>query len=334
MNEQSFVARLSRISQGFTEAKIILAAVELGLFDRLSKRAATATELAAELEVTERGIEILADALVANAYLHKKGAHYNNTAEVDRYLVRDSPDSVAYITGHRNQMFRSWARLEDVIRHGQQRAERDKATLSDPEANRNFILGMVEVSRQRVGPVIDRLPLKGAQLLIDLGGGPGQYACEAVRRHPALRATVVDLPLTIEVAKEYIAAQQLSAQVTTMVCDFFREPSLPLEQPADLVFISQVLHAEGPAENCALLATLRSHLRPGGWVVVSENLVDPSRTNPVQAAMFAVNMLAGTTRGRTYTAEEITAWLAQAGYEPATVEHVAERTSLISARAR
>ena len=327
-----FELQVTRAANGFQEAKVLFAGVELGLFDRLGEGPATARELAAGLEVTTRGIEILADALTATGYLTKEEGLYANAAETDRYLVRGRPGSNAFIMGHRNQMFRSWANLEEVVRHGQTVREKDKATLADREANRNFILGMAEVSRERVGAILERLPLEGARRFVDLGGGPAHYACEAVSRHPGLAALLVDLPLTVEVAREFIAEQDCSDRVTTQVCDFYTEPALDLGEPADVMLVSQVLHAEGPDENRALLHKIAPCVRPGGTVAIVENLVDPGRVSPVHAAMFAVNMLAGTQRGSTYTAEEVGGWLREAGFAPGPVDEIAPRTQLILAR--
>ena len=50
--------------------------------------------------------------------------------------------------------------------------------------------------------------------------------------------------------------------------------------------------------------------------------------------MFAVNMLAGTARGRTYTESEIGSWLDEAGFAPAPAEEVAERTWVVLGRKR
>ena len=332
MSDETFAARLARVGAAFQESKILLLGVELGLYERLARGPATAAQLAEDLAATRRGIEILADALVATGYLVRRGKRYENSPDVDRYLVRGRPESLAHIMGHRNQMFSSWARLDAVIRHGQRRDERDKPTLTDPSANRNFVRGMAEVGVARVGPVLERLPLDGAQHLVDLGGGPGHFACEAVRRHADLTATVVDLALTVGVAKEYIAEQGLADRVSTRVCDFFGADSLDLGGPADGVLISQVLHAEGPEQNRALLEKVHPHVVAGGWVAVVENLIDESRVAPVGAAMFAVNMLAGTARGRAYTAREISAWLSSAGFAPAPPVRIAERTWLLLGR--
>lgn len=328
---EEFEKHITRIANGFQQARVLQLGVELRIFDRLAEGAATAAELAADLELQRRGVEILCDALTALGLLAKDGDRYHNPPDTDRFLVRGRPESNASIIGHRVQMYHSWGRLADTIRNGLQRDEYDKETLADREANRNFILGMAEVSRERRDPILDALPLHGAERFVDLGGGPAHYACEAVRRHPGLRALLVDMPLTVEVAREYIAGQGLQDRVETRVCNFYLEDSFDLGVPADVMLISHVMHAEGPEENAALLRKAHPNVVDGGTVAVIENVVGEDRVSPVPAAMFAVNMLAGTARGRTYTAAEIGGWLADAGFEAGEPIEIAPRTTLILA---
>lgn len=332
MRHENTPERIARISGGFQEARVLLLGVELGLFERLDGRPTTAAELAAELDATLRGVEIVCDALVAMELLHKEESAYVTRPDAAAILCPGRPGSMTHILRHHAGMFQSWARLHETVRRGLAVPEHEKDTLTDPAANRAFILGMAEVSRPRLGPVVDHLPLDGARHFVDVGGGPAHYACEAVRRDPRLTATLVDLPLTVEVAKGYIASQGLTERVRTVVCDFYHEEHIPLAEPADVVFVSQVLHAEGPDENRALLRKIAPHVRPGGWVVVSENMVGADRTSPAAGALFAVNMLAGTQRGRTYTEAEVAGWLREAGLVPEPVDPVLDRTWLLRAR--
>jgi len=327
---EPFAERLRRVGGAFQETKIVTTAVTLGLFELLASRPHDAAEAQRAVGAeARRGVEVLLDALVALGYLTKAEGVYDLTEGSRRYLVAGGPESVAHITAHRDLVFRSWARLDELVLHGRQLRDEAKPTLADPVANRSFILGMAEVSRERLDLILQALPLDQVDRLVDLGGGPGHYACAAVTGHGVPQATLVDLPLTVDVAREYIAGQGLSDRVNTVVCDFYRAPTIDLGGLADGVLLSQVLHCEGPAENLALLQRIAGSLRPGGWVAVCENLVDPERTSPVAGAVFAVSMLAGTERGRTYTAAEISAWLARAGLAVRPVVHVAPRTGLV-----
>jgi hypothetical protein len=63
-----------------------------------------------------------------------------------------------------------------------------------------------------------------------------------------------------------------------------------------------------------LLRRVHAALAPGGTIAIAEFLVDADRRGPVGALIFAVNMLANTEAGGTYSFEEIAGWLAEAGF--------------------
>lgn len=97
------------------------------------------------------------------------------------------------------------------------------------------------------------------------------------------------------------------------------------------MLISNIFHAEGPDENCKLLEKVHSITLKGSTVAIVENLVRGDRTEPKEGAMFAVNMLAGTPRGKTYTEGEINTWLKKTGFTPQSCENLAPRTWIILA---
>jgi roadblock/LC7 domain-containing protein len=71
---------------------------------------------------------------------------------------------------------------------------------------------------------------------------------------------------------------------------------------------------------------------PRGRLIVHENVVDLDRTTAKEAALFAVNMLAMTAGGRTYTEREIAAWGEAAGFTFASGERIHARSYLLSFR--
>jgi len=48
--------------------------------------------------------------------------------------------------------------------------------------------------------------------------------------------------------------------------------------------------------------------------VIQDFILDPGKTAPKSAALFALNMLTGTRGGSTYSESEYTAWLEAAGF--------------------
>ena len=80
---------------GFWSSKVLLSAVELGVFTLLRDRKMTGTELAKEIGMHPRGISDFFDALVAMKFLDREGdgaaARYSNTELTALYLDRESP---------------------------------------------------------------------------------------------------------------------------------------------------------------------------------------------------------------------------------------------------
>ncbi len=326
--------QLEKIANGFMQAKILLAAAELRVFERLRAPGATAEALVRAHDWDLRATEILLDALCAMELVQKDGEVYRNDSGFETHLVEDAPGQFVAMLRHRNLMFRDWAHIEDRVRGAGGFGAARRPQIADPGANENFIRAMYAASHASAAAVAERIGLDGVRSAADLGGGPGHYLVEFLRRAPGLEPYLIDLPLTLEVARRILADVPECEKIRFVAWDFYADP-VPEGLPEfDLVFVSQVLHAETPGANLDLFRKLRPRVALGGRLVVHENVVDPSRTSPRAAAIFAVNMLAMTPGGRTYTEREIVEWGIEAGFEFERAERVGERSFLISFRRR
>jgi len=323
---------LHRVSTGFMGAKIALAAAETGLFEIVAGgEGLTAEDAARRAETDPRATEIVLDALVALGMVEKSAGRYRLAAELEPELREDSPSQMVAMLRHRNRMFREWSRLEERLRPHGSAPGSDRELLHDPRANRDFIRAMLWASRALAPAVVDGIDLAGVRRAADLGGGPGHYAVEIASRGDAIEVWLVDLPRTLETSQEL--APLLGAtrdRIHVEAWDFYEEP-VPSRLPTfDLILVSQVLHAESPERNRRLLGTIAKLLEPRGRLFVHEFFVDPGRTSPSEAALFAVNMLAMTSGGRTYTVEEVGAWAREAGLEAIGFASIHGRTGLAS----
>jgi hypothetical protein len=278
-------------------------------------------------------VEILLDALVAMEILEKRGGRYRLPEEHVPWLTEASPTHYPALLRHRNRMFRNWAHLEERVagiepRLGDFRREVRERT----GTNEDFIRAMYAVGHERARQVADHVDLGGVRTLADLAGGPGHYLAEFARRSPDLEPYLVDLPATLDVAKRLLAGTPLAGRVRLVAWDVYGEPPPDGLPPLDLIFISQLVHAEAPVGNRDLLARLHPLTAPGGRVVVHENVVEPGRTAPAAAALFAVNMLAMTEGGRTYTEDEILSWGKAVGFVPEPGVRINERSYLVRMR--
>jgi hypothetical protein len=105
----------------------------------------------------------------------------------------------------------------------------------------------------------------------------------------------------------------------------------PLGEGYDLVFVSAICHMLSPEENCELLGRCFAALGPRGRIVLQDFILDPEKTSPKSAALFALNMLTGTRAGSTYSEPEYTAWLNGAGFRNIRRLHTPGPASLMVA---
>ena len=75
-----------------------------------------------------------------------------------------------------------------------------------PEETRRFIRAMDSLVRARgdAAWVAANLDLSGVRAIADVGGGPGTYLIEFLRRFPEMKGAILDLPATLTVAREIL----------------------------------------------------------------------------------------------------------------------------------
>ncbi len=325
MNPENF-RDLMRLVHGFEAAKILLVANDLKLFCSL-ETPRRADEVADELAVDRRALELLMNALAAMGLLEKSEQGFRNAQVASRYLADSGYRG--HIFSHIHHCWESWNDLAGVLRRGGPDLVREAVILHDQaEWNRSFIRGMDDVTCELAPQVVAQLELGGASRLLDIGGGPGTYARAFLDGHPSLaEVTIFDLPLALEVAAERLEGFPRRADVTLMAGNFNHDP---FGGGYDVIWISQVLHSLDEAGCQALLAKAAAALNPGGQLFVHEFLVEESGTAPLHAALFAVHMLVMTSGGRTYRAGEIGAWLAEAGLGSIDSRRVSDDTGVVS----
>jgi len=182
--------------------------------------------------------------------------------------------------------------------------------------------------------VAEALPeLSACTRLLDLGGGPGTSAITFCKRWPGMKAVVFDLPAVTPMAQSEIDAAGLADRITVHPGDYHVDPlPAPGGEPFDAVYVSHIIHSLAPAETRALLVKAVEVLAPGGILVVKDFYLDDSRTAPVFAARFSINMLVGTAGGKTYTWSEIEALTRDLGLLAPQRLHVAQNVGIVAAR--
>jgi SAM-dependent methyltransferase len=114
--------------------------------------------------------------------------------------------------------------------------------------------------------------------MLDVGGNSGEFALQLCRRHPALRATVFDLPLVCEVGLEHLLPEPESARIGFVAGDLRSDP---LPAAHDLVCFKSMLH-DWPQDDADRFLEQAAHaLEPGGTLLIFERApIDALRRPP------------------------------------------------------
>jgi len=298
-----------KMVRGFMASRVIISAAELDLFTLLAKQARTADGVAAALGADLRGITILLDALCALKFLVKTNGTYRTESSAIPLLSADTPTSVRPMVLHMGSVWRNWSQITDIVM-GKAVPDLKKGIL-DKENYEAFIGAMHVVASRNAPGVVAAIGPAGVRRLLDVGGGSGSYTLAFLDAAPDLRATLFDRPSVIEMARARIEAAGMTQRVTLTSGDFYTDE---LPKGHDLALLSAIIHQNSPAENKALYCKIHRALAAGGRIVIRDHVMSPDHTQPTEGALFAVNMLAGTRGGGTYTFDEIKAGLAAAGF--------------------
>jgi SAM-dependent methyltransferase len=295
------------MARGYWQARVLITAVEHDFFTFVARGAGRAPEVAMAARTDARATELVLNALVGLGLLEKRDGRYSNTPEAEQFLVADSETYIGGGFGHYNYIWDSWSQLDDVVRTG------EPATPSErfPDATERFMAAMASFSHDRTERVADLIELDNVKRALDLGGGPGQYACAFARRNASLEAVVFDRPAVAPIAERGIAAAGLSDRVSTLTGDFLVDD---IGEGYDLILGSAIIHSCSPAENELLYAKCHAALNDGGRFVIQDFILDESKTSPASGALFAINMLVNTEGGASWSEPEVRGWLAGAGF--------------------
>lgn len=296
-----------RSESSYWRACILLTAAHLDLFAWFGGQERNPNALVAHFGGHAAGWEIFLNALCAMGLMQKRGDKYAHRGfTTRRRLIRDRtasllPDYDAWET---------WGGLARALTEGK-RPAMQKPFLSDTSKAKR-LLRSLHLDAQEIAPhLIKKLPLSDSRTLLDVGGGLGAFSMAFCRRYPRLRVTLLEHPRIVPLARQTVAEASMARKVQVVGMDFFRAA---LPQGFDTVFVSNVLHAHGAAENRSLLLKIQRCLNPQGQLIVRDVFMSRQHTAPEWGTLFSVLLLLHTPQGRCYALDEFRAWLLKAGF--------------------
>ena len=299
---------LLALSGSYWQTFTLHTGVKLDLFTQLDQDTLSADEMADRLDADPRGMAMLLNALAAMQLIDKEDQRYSATEPALKFLSRRSPAYIGHMIMHHHYLTDSWRRMDEAVRSGQPLGLR--VTDEDERRREAFLMGMYNLASQQAPEIAAALDLEDRKHLLDLGGGPGTYAIYFCKHYPALTADVLDLATTRKYAQKTIAEHALEGRIDFIEGDFVKEE---ITGTYDAVWISHILHSEGPDICQQIIRKAASVLETDGMLLAHDFILEDSMDKPLFPALFALNMLQATPHGQTYSERQIRDMFSNAG---------------------
>ena len=294
----------------FMSACVIGAAAELDLFTLLGRRPLSADEVADQLRADRRATAMLLDAVAALDLLDKQDDRYRLPDELLPVLCEDAKDNILPMVRHRLNVLRGWSQLAWVTKAGIPGPR--QSSIRGPAGDReSFIAAMHTYSGPVADELVARLGPPKFKHLLDVGGASGTWTLALLRGVEGAKATIFDLPDALVQARRRIARTELAERIHFAPGDFYVDD---LPAGADYAWVSAIVHQHSREHNRDLFAKVYAALEPGGRIAIRDIVMKPRRTEPLEGALFAINMLVHTETGGTFTMAELAEDLQAAGF--------------------
>jgi hypothetical protein len=305
------------LAVGFQKSQILFTAVKYDVFSIIHCGVKTVESLAKILDVEQKSLAKLLNALVSIKLLTKREIYYENTQISEKHLLRTSPDYYGFLL-HNADLWESWGTLPKVLKTGvnvanQPLFEKDKMFIHD------FLLSYDWKAKIEMDVVYNKLPLANTKKFLKFGAISSRYAFEIAKKNPEMEVIIADYPNIIEVAEKITRNEYHCPNLSFLKCDLNENYLSETENSNfgagyNTVFIDQIIEEYSVLENITMLKNVYNSLAKSGKLVIHQLIINDERTEPQLASLQSVNLMVNTKAGDSYTHSDIWVVLKEAGF--------------------
>jgi hypothetical protein len=286
--EELLTARdwLLDLGLAYWKSKAFLTACDLDVFRVIHNGPGTAEDVAKNVGLPKRSTSILLNSMVALGILLKRNKKYFVSEDFVPFVVSGSECMRDFFLAINRLFYEPFVKFEEALTHGRPvwSVESDNRHKPVSMKDGQMITNAMHSLNMPVGKSLsNKYDFSVHRNLLDIGGGSGVMAINAVKSHTNLRATVLDRPTICPVTRRFIKEFGLAEIIKVRPIDFIREP---IPEGFDVHVYSNIFQNLREDECRLLLKKSYEALSPGGRVLIVEYLLDEIGTGPYFSAMF------------------------------------------------
>lgn len=295
-------------------AQALGAVARLNVSDHLAQGPLTAEQLATKTGANPDALHRVMRALSSLGVYTMQNKSFGLTP-LGQTLQSDVPGSMRNIVIAETDTchWLTWGRFPDAVKTGRGMAQEALGMLpwdyygKHPQDGEQFSRAMADISGIAIEPVLSNYDFSGAKTVVDVGGAHGALLLAVLRKIPAAKGILFDLPHVTATAKTAVANAGMANRVEIIAGDFFNQ----VPPGGDVYLLKHILHDWDDDHAVNILKSVRSAMQPQSKLLIVE-IAMRDDAEPSPAHLMDLNMLVMVS-GRERTPEQYGELLVKAG---------------------
>jgi hypothetical protein len=324
---------MNRMLTGNWTTQMLYVAAKLGIADLLADGPRSADDLAEATKTHAPSLYRLLRGLASLGVFSEDGAARFALTPLAECLRSDVPGSqraLAIMNGEEH--YQAWGQLLYSVQTGKTAFDKlygmpvFEFLSQNLEQAKVFDAAMVGVHGRETAAMTDAYDFSGIGVLADVGGGNGSLLTTVLKKHPAMRGMLYDLPGVSERAKANLQAAGLADRCQVIGGSFFE--SIPAG--ADAYLMRHIIHDWNDEQATTILRNVHQALGDDGRLLVVEGVIPPGN-DPCFGKMLDLTMLtmAG---GKERTEQEYRELFSAGGFELTRIVPTQAEVSVIEGK--
>ncbi|HJQ99032.1 MAG TPA: methyltransferase [Candidatus Polarisedimenticolaceae bacterium] len=326
-------AQLVQMGNAFWVSRMIHAAAELGLADRLAGGPKTADELAGATKSHPRSLYRLMRALAGLGVFTQDDNGRFGLTELGQALRDEAPGharaTILALSG--DWFWKAWEEFSHSIATGRTAMEKVHGMAAfdylaqHPDIASNFSKAMVGIHGGEIPALVEAYDFSPFETVVDVGGATGSLIGAVCGAYPTVKGVLYDMPHVVKEAPPVLAAKGVADRVKVEGGSFFER----VPAGGDAYVLSHVIHDWSEEQCLAILRNVKKAMNPGGKVLVVEMVLpEGSEFHPGKMLDIVMLTIPG---GEERTPKEYAALLEKASLRMTRVVPTASAVSVVEA---
>lgn len=189
-----------------------------------------------------------------------------------------------------------------------------------------FITAMDGQVQYEIGAVLEWLPLRFTRSFLKVGAATMRYAFDIASHYTNMNVSIIDFPNVIEAAQN--VSDKLKFDMSSV--DFIKCNLLEEDTPGkfDVVYVDSFFDGHSIQESIEIMRKIYKCIANSGKLIFHNNLLDDSRTSPLNSVFNSIDLMLSTQSGEVYSYPDVWVILKESGFDKIS-EHKTELGSVV-----